>query len=170
MSLKQSISDEPPYPPADLERAEIWRMLVVRDTDAYLNQDWAAVAGDFVAESFYGIDAGRHPDPDRWRIAFPTLDAYRVEWLRQAALTAASVDKQAARAAFRGAVTLDPIEISDDFAIAHKKFDGRLPNLDGSHEELHWQTLYVCRKHGGRWKIASFVGYMHYDTNAGAQP
>ena len=141
-------------------------MLVARDTDAYLNQDWSAVADDFIADGFYGIDARRRPNPDDWRIAYPTLAAYRAEWLRQAAITAGQVDRQAARAAFLELVRLCDIEIAGDCAIAHKKFNGRLPNLDGSFEELHWQTLYICRKHGGRWKIASFIGYMHYDADA----
>lgn len=163
-------SDPSPFP-ADADRREIWQMLVARDTDAYLNQDWAAVAGDFIAAGFYGIDARRLPNPDSWRIAFPTLDAYRDEWLRQAAVTAARVDRQAARAAFLAAVTLADIEIAGDCAIAHKKFNGRLPQLDGSHEALHWQTLYICRRREQRWKIASFVGYMPYDAGStGAAP
>lgn len=162
-----SPTDSSPFP-ADADRREIWQMLVARDTQAYLNQDWAAVADDFIATGFYGIDARRNPDPDMWRIAFPTLVSYRDEWLRQAALTASRVDRQAASAAFLTAVTLADIEIAADCAVAHKKFNGRLPNLDGSHEPLHWQTLYVCRRHEGRWKIASFVGYLHYDAGSNA--
>jgi hypothetical protein len=159
-------TDEPPFPATDADRREIWQMLVGRDTDAYLNQDWSTVANDFITDGFYGIDARRKSNPDEWRIAFPTLAAYRDEWLRQAAVTAGKVDRKAARAAFLTAVTLVEIEISADCAIAHKKFNGRLPNLDGSHEELHWQTLYICRRHGGRWKIASFVGYMQYQATS----
>jgi hypothetical protein len=141
-------------------------MLVARDTDAYLNQDWAAVADDFIVDGFYGVDAHRQLNPDQWRIAYPTLDAYRTEWLRQAAITAGQVDRSAASRAFLDLVTLTDIDIAGNCAIAHKKFNGRLPNLDGSFEELHWQTLYICRKHGGRWRIASFVGYLHYDANS----
>lgn len=162
MSLHALLADESPFPPADPDRQQLWQMLVARDTEAFLNQDWAAVADDFIEAGFYGMDARRHPNPDEWRIAYPSLAAYRTEWLRQAAITAAQVDKVAARAAFLTAVKLTEIEIAGDCAIAHKKFNGRLPNLDGSFEELHWQTLYVCRRHEGRWKIASFVGYMHY--------
>jgi hypothetical protein len=149
--------------PSDRERHEIWQMLVERDTDAYLARDWAAVAGDFIAESFFGIDAQRRANPDEWRMAFPTLATYREEWLRQAAATAGKVDRAAARAALLVAVTLSDIEIAGDHALARKKFNGTLPNVDGSHERLHWQTLYVCRRHLGRWKIASFVGYLPYE-------
>lgn len=154
-----------PFPTADRERRDIWQMLVARDTDAYLASDWAAVADDFIAEGFYGIDAQRRPNPDEWRMAFPTLAEYRDEWLRQAAATTSRVDRAAARAALLDAVTLVDIEIAGDGAIAHKKFDGSLPNLDGTHERLHWQTLYICRRHQGRWKIASFVGYLPYETD-----
>lgn len=153
-------SEECPFAATDPDRLAIWQMLVPRDTDAYLAQDWRAVADDFVEEGFFGIDARRDPNADHWRIAFPTLTSYREEWLRQAAETAKSVDVAKARAAFLDAVTLVDIQIDGPFALAHKIFNGRLPNRDGSHETLDWQTLYVCRRHAGRWKIASFVGYM----------
>jgi len=44
-----------------------------------------------------------------------------------------------------------------------------LPNRDGTSTTLNWQTLYFCRRHEGRWKIASFVGYLPYDTKAGSR-
>jgi hypothetical protein len=161
-----TVADANPFPSTDPDRREIWEMLVARDTDAYLAQDWSMVAGDFVADSFHGIDARRRASPDAWRMAFPSLATYREEWLRQAAATASKVDRQAARAALLSAVTLQDIEIAGDYAIAHKKFDGRLPNLDGAFERLHWRTVYICRRHQGRWKIASFVGYLPNDARA----
>ena len=42
------------------------------------------VAGDFVREGFLGLHAMRTDRPDGWRIAFPSVEAYREEWLRQA--------------------------------------------------------------------------------------
>ena len=45
-------------------------------------------------------------------------------------------------------------------AMVRKKFDGRLAKSDGSFDRMNWQTLYICRKEGGRWKIAGFVGYL----------
>ena len=151
---------ESPFAATDPDRLAIWQMLVTRDTDAYLSRDWQAVAEDFVEEGFFGIDARRDPNPAQWRIAYPSLALYREEWLRQAAQTAQSADQARARTAFLDAVTLDDIKIDGSFALAHKIFNGRLPNRDGSHETLDWQTLYVCRRNAGRWKIASFVGYM----------
>lgn len=153
-------SEQCPFTSADPDRLSIWEMLVSRDTDAFLSQDWGRVVDDFVEDGFFGIDARKDPNADHWRIAFPTLALYRAEWLRQAALTAQAVDRAQACAAFMNAVTLEDIQVDGSFALAHKIFNGRLPNLDGTHEALDWQTLYVCRRHAGRWKIASFVGYM----------
>jgi reactive intermediate/imine deaminase len=155
--------DSPPFPASDSDRFEIWRMLVQRDTDAFLACDWAAVADDFLPGGFYGIDARHKPNPDDWRIAFPTLTAYRDEWLRQAEATRASVDTARAREALFCATRLLDIELQDGVAVAHKKFDGALPNRDGTSTPLNWQTLYICRKHAERWKIASFVGYLPYE-------
>jgi hypothetical protein len=149
-----------PFGTNDPDRLAIWQMLVPRDTDAYLSRAWPAVADDFLEEGFFGIDARRDPNPEHWRIAFPALAPYRAEWLRQAEQTERYVDVARARAAFLDAVTLENIQIDGSFALAHKIFNGQLPNRDGTHETLDWQTLYVCRRHSGRWKISSFVGYM----------
>jgi enamine deaminase RidA (YjgF/YER057c/UK114 family) len=155
--------DAPPFSAADPDRLEIWRMLVQRDSDAFLNRDWNAVAADFLVDGFYGLDARGKQNPDEWRLAFTNLPAYRDEWLRQAEQTYRSTDHTRARAALFAATTLIDIEIHDGVAVAHKKFAGALPNRDGTCATLNWQTLYLCRKHEGRWKIASFVGYMPYD-------
>lgn len=153
-------SREAPFAAGDTDRREIWEMLVLRDSRAFLARDWNAVAADFIAEGFCGLDARKQEDPAQWRLGFPTLEAYRLEWLRQAEETALTVDAQLAEAALLRATTLERIDIDGNCAIAHKRFDGVLPNRDGSHAALHWQTLYICRKQHGRWRIASFVGYL----------
>lgn len=152
----------PPFATTDADRCAIWEMLVTRDTRAFFANDWEAIAADFIPDGFYGIDAQMHADPDDWRLTFPTLAAYRQEWLRQATETARTVDTTRARASLLAAVTLQDIEIEGDHAVARKKFDGWMPNRDGSRTSLNWQTLYICRKHTGRWKIASFVGYLPF--------
>lgn len=75
---------------ADPDRHAIWEMLMSRDFDAFLAADWSMVAGDFDIEAFFGLHAHGAPNPDAWRLDFPTLGAYRDEWLRQAAETAAT--------------------------------------------------------------------------------
>jgi hypothetical protein len=149
-----------PFPADDTARHGIWQMLVTRDIDAFLAADWSVVAGDFVEEGFIGID-GRHAiSPDKWRLAFPNLSAYRDEWLRQAKDFATQSFAEDTRAAIFTTTTLEDIEINGDMALARKKFDGRLTKTDGSIDVMKWQTLYHCRLQDGRWKISGFTGYL----------
>lgn len=153
-----------PFAPEDADRRAIWDMLVTRDIDAFVSADWAAVADDFVAANFTGISGNFQPDPQGYSLAFPTLEAYRREWLRQAQDFVASRDAGAfagdPRDGIFAATRLEEIEIDGDAALVRKKFDGHLAKSDGSSERMNWQTLYVCRREDGRWKIAGFVGYL----------
>lgn len=153
-----------PFSAADADRRAIWDMLVPRDIDAFVRADWAMVADDFIAANFTGISGHFQPDPQGFTLAFPTLEAYRAEWLRQAGDFAAARSAGAfagdPRADIFAATRLEEIEIDGDAALVRKKFDGRLAKSDGSFDRLNWQTLYVCRRDGGRWKIAGFVGYL----------
>ena len=146
----------------DPDRSAIWAMLVERDIEAFLAADWSRVEGDFLSEGFLGIDAGKSADPDSWVIGFPTLGAYRDEWLRQAAATAAVADAEDVRNAIYRATTLSQIDIAGEVAVAHKKFDGSIRRSDGTADVLHWQTLYFCRRVGTVWKLTGFVGYMPF--------
>lgn len=149
-----------PFPSSDPSRHAIWTMLVERDIDAFLAADWSKVAGDFVEEGFIGIDAKRQTSPDKWRLAFPSLAAYRDEWLRQAEDFAKQSFAEDTRNAIFTTTTLEDIEIEGDMALVRKKFDGSLKKPDGSADILKWQTLYYCRLHEGRWKICGFTGYL----------
>ncbi|WP_152048744.1 hypothetical protein [Aureimonas psammosilenae] len=149
-----------PFDAADEARRAIWTMLVERDIAAFLLADWSLVEDDFVAEGFLGIDGRRSSDPDGWRLAFPTLDAYRDEWLRQARDFAEGSYAEDPRAAIFSATTLEDIEIAGTAALVRKKFDGSLRKTDGSVDRMLWQTLYHCRLHEGRWKITGFTGYL----------
>lgn len=149
-----------PFPAGDPDRHAIWMMLVERDIDAFVAADWSMVAADFVADGFLGIDAQRSEQPDSWRISFPTVDAYRAEWLRQARETQATAYAEPLRAAIFRATTLRDIEIAGDAAVARKKFDGTIRRADGGADVLRWQTLYFCRRVAGAWRISGFVGYL----------
>lgn len=146
--------------PDDADRGGIWQMLVERDIDAFLARDWSMVENDFVADGFFGLHAHGAKEPDAWTLDFPELAAYRDEWLRQAAETAASAHVEPLRAAIFSATDLSVIEITGNCALARKKFDGVISRLDGGEDRLDWQTLYICARKDGRWKIASFVGYL----------
>ncbi|AUH64247.1 hypothetical protein [Paracoccus zhejiangensis] len=153
-----------PFPAEDADRRAIWQMLVPRDIDAFVSADWGAVADDFIAANFTGMSGHFQPDPQKFTLAFPTLDAYRTEWLRQAqefgAARAAGAFAGDPRDGIFAATRLEEIEIDGEAALVRKKFDGHLAKSDGSSERMNWQTLYVCRREGGRWKIAGFVGYL----------
>lgn len=151
-----------PFAPTDLARHTIWQMLVPRDIDAFLAADWSLVEPDFIAEGFVGINGHHNANPARWRLTFPTLEAYRDEWLQQASEFAEESFAEDPRAAIFSATTLNEIEIAGEAALARKKFYGRIRKADDSFIELKWQTLYTCRVHDGRWKIAGFTGYLPY--------
>ena len=146
--------------PSDSARHAIWEMLVPRDIDAFFAADWSMVAGDFVEEGFIGIDGRKEVSPDKWRLAFPTLSAYRQEWLRQAEDFAKHSFAEDARTAIFTTTTLEDIEIEGDMALVRKKFDGGISKPDGTRDVMQWQTLYYCRLHQGRWKISGFTGYL----------
>ena len=149
-----------PFPQTDTARHSIWEMLVTRDIDAFLAADWSMVADDFVEEDFLGISGNRDPNPDNWRLAFPSLSAYRDEWLRQAQDFARQEYGEDPRHAIFSTTRLEEIEIEGETALVRKKFDGGIKKADGSLDIMKWQTLYYCRLHEGRWKISGFTGYL----------
>ena len=153
-----------PFPETDTDRHAIWEMLVRRDIDAWTTADWAMVAGDFTEGPFTGLSGNHQPDPQGFTFAFPSLDLYRAEWLRQAQsyLTecAAGMFDGDPRPHIYAATRLEEIGITGDAALARKKFDGWLPRADGSRDRMNWQTLYICRREGGQWKIGGFMGYL----------
>jgi len=159
-----------PYPNpfgADADRAQIWEMLVARDIRAFVAGDWSQVAGDFLPEAFFALDGRMRSDPDSWRLGPGALEDYRALWLEQSATTRdLGVDVEAA---LHEATTLRDIEVNGERALAHKKFDGRVRRRDSGSMHLHWQTLYMCRKLAGTWKIAGFIGYLSHPFGA-AEP
>lgn len=148
--------------PDDPDRHAIWEMLVRRDIEAFAAADWPMVAGDFDEERFLGIHAHNSLDPDGWNAAFPTLAAYKAEWLKQAAQAAATRYAEPLVEAIFRATTLDEIDITGDIALARKKFDGLIRRADGGADRLNWQTLYFCRRLADHWKITGFLGYLKY--------
>ena len=153
-----------PFAGGDADRRAIWDMLVTRDIDAFVAADWAAVQEDFIETGFTGISGNFQSDPQGYTLAFPTLADYRDRWLSQAHAFGADVTAGLvagdARAGIYQATRLEEIEITGDAALVRKKFDGRLEKTDGSFDRMNWQTLYICRRDDGRWKIAGFVGYL----------
>lgn len=163
MSLYQN-----PFP-NDPDRRQIWEMLVERDIQAFIGQDWRMVEGDFIADGFMGIDGRGLANPDGWRLTYSSLEAYRDEWLRQARMTAETQFAEDLEPALIRATTLRNIEIAGDAALIHKKFDGSVTKKDGGSVVLNWQTLYCCRKVDGQWKITGFTGYLPHPMGSRAE-
>ena len=149
-----------PFNQHDPDRYDIWEMLVKRDIEAFINNDWEEVAGDFIEEGFMGIDARSLSNPDSWNLSFPDLKSYRQFWLDQAAnFTGTDWEDDPGEKLYE-ATTLRDIDISENSALVHKKFDGAIRKKNGYTERLNWQTLYRCRKIDGQWKIAGFTAFL----------
>lgn len=148
-----------PFAENDSDRHAIWEALVERDIHAFLAEDWSLVAADFEEEGFVG-HSGR-ANPDEWHISYPSLDSYRKAWLEQARdfgkLHLKCKDKEEF---LFDATELTRIEIREDQALAHKKFDGRAEAIDAPDVVLKWQSLYRLRRRNGRWRLTGFLGYL----------
>ena len=149
----------------DPDRHALWEMLVKRDIEAFVEQDWNLVADDFIEPGFIGLDARLRADPDSWRLGFPALGSYRESWLEQARTNTGRISPDALAEALHDATTLRDIDLNGETAVAHKKFDGSVRFDDGTVQTLRWQTLYFCRKVEGTWKISGFVGYLPNPLN-----
>ncbi len=149
-----------PFNQHDPDRYSIWEMLVKRDIDAFIKNNWEEVAGDFIEEGFMGIDARYSGNPDSWNLSFPNLKSYQQFWLEQSAnFTGTDWEDDPGKKLYE-ATTLRDIDISEDSALVHKKFDGAIRKKNGRTDLLNWQTLYRCRKVNGQWKIVGFTGFL----------
>lgn len=160
---------ENPFGTGDPDRHAIWEMLVKRDIEAFVAADWQQVAEDFLADEFFAIDGRKRSNPDGWEIAFPDLESYRAEWLRQAEPFRTGHAEEDVASALHDLTTLRDIEVRGNRAMAHKKFDGSLRMQDGTVAHLCWQTLYHCHKTGGQWKICGFTGYLANPMGGGLE-
>ncbi|MBF9235198.1 Rid family hydrolase [Microvirga alba] len=154
------MSDVNPFPPTDEARHAIWEMLVHRDIDAFVAGDWDAHFTDFAPDLFFGIDARFSDNPDSWRVTYADIARYREAWLAGAKELKGRIDDADLRRSIFALTHLCDIEITGDFALARKKFDGEIRLNDGETVTLRWQTQYFCRRVDGRWRIVGFLGYL----------
>jgi enamine deaminase RidA (YjgF/YER057c/UK114 family) len=149
-----------PFAKEDINRYAIWEKVVRVDIDAFLSQDWGMCENDFVEENFMGINANKSANPDSWSLSYESLEAYKIDWLKQAKDFGNNKYKEDKRETLFNATTLRDIEIKGDSAVLHKKFDGSITKMDGEIELILWQTIYKMKKINNDWKIIGFVGYM----------
>lgn len=160
------------------DKAQLWEMLVERDSLAFANQNWERVKEDFVSDHFMGIHAHFESNPDLWKISFPNLEQYQKEWLKQANAFANEDWIEKPYDILMKITYLEDIEICEDKAILHKKFSGFAEKANGEKESFSWQTIYRCVKINGSWKILGFIGYLplnvqkkaHVETAAKSVP
>lgn len=145
----------------DADRFAIWRMVVEIDSDAFALGDWSMIENDFDPASFEGLRAMNSPNPDQWKIVFPTLAGYKESWLEAAKeWKKKRFLNHNSREAVYARTRLSQIDIAGDRALAHKKFHGDLKLDDGSVLSGSRQTLYRLHKQRGAWKIVGFIGQL----------
>src|SRR5665213_2887733 len=143
----------------DPDRHELWDIIVRRAIEAFLLKDWDAMKDTFIEKGFFGIDGQLRTNIDSWRLTFSSLAAYRGEWLKQAAYYTRRF-KRGLRHALYKAMELHSIDFKGGIALVHMKFEWGLAKTSGHRLDLPFQTLWICRKVNGIWKIAGFVGYL----------
>ncbi len=157
-------------PFSDPDSRELWEMLVRRDIEGFLNQDWSLVAGDFMDVGFVGLDGRFLSNPDGWKLTFPDLDSYQKAWLNQSRQFANTRFLDDPREALYRAMRLSRVEIEGDSALIHKKFNGSIRLEIGDSLKLCWQSLFFCRRIDGFFKISGFVGYLPNLVSAEQEP
>jgi hypothetical protein len=145
----------------DIDRCEIWDILMRHDFEAFVAGDWSMIQADFWEEGFCGIDAKKEPNPSRWCLTFPSLTAYRDEWLRQVREFGSTRLTGTTMLQFLyDSCALEEINVCDNRAIGCKRFDGSVKSTDGRDIVLRFQSLYQLIRTNNRWLIAGFVGYL----------
>ena len=139
---------------------EIWEVLIYKDFVAFCNQDWRFIEDDFLEKGFFGISGHKSEKKSDWSLTYPTLASYQSDWIN------ASMDFGSKKfktdpldILFEGA-NLTKIQIIDDCALVHKSFDCQFELLKEEPIIFDWVSIFLLRKIEGKWKIASFTGYL----------
>lgn len=123
------------------------------DIEAFLDADWNRVGDTFDEGGFTGFTGA---DPTRWQIGYPSLAAYRDDWLRQAALFTGA-DRSDLRRQLYAVSKVAEVTITGDRALVRKEFDGTV-SVGSATTEFAWITFYFLRSDAERWLITGFVG------------
>jgi len=159
--------DKNPFPEGDADRHALWEMLVRRDIDAFIGQDWTMVEDDFIADSFFGMHAHFLSDADAWRLQFPSLGVYRDEWLRQAKETAATKFAEPLREALFRVTNMRDIDVDGDRATGRWRILMPCTIMDGDEKASRWllgdyEEEYVRRN--GAWLFKKIDYLMNFNV------
>ena len=139
----------------------LWDVLVARDSDAFAAADWSICDGDFSHERFEGISAHGSLDPMDWTLEYPTVEAYRDDWLTMAAkFNALPLVTVSHRELLYMMQSFAKIEVAGDRAIVWKQFNANEPLRNGERYRLTGQSVYRLHRIDGAWRIVGFVGYL----------
>lgn len=149
-----------PFLPDDNDRFNIWELLIRRDFEAFLRQDWEAVQGDYLSEEFHGIDFQKTPQSSSWKLGYPSLASYRTSWLSDSAKFNQTPLFFDPRKILYACCRLEYWDLQADIGIVHKVFDGVFPVHGKNPIEMRWRSIFILRRSDAQWKIAGFVGYI----------
>ncbi|WP_033047921.1 hypothetical protein [Sinorhizobium meliloti] len=140
-------------------------MLVRKDVDGFVAQDWSVFGGSFKHDGFCGLDAKSSLNPADWELRFPTVESYREAWLEDAGRSAATAYAEDRRNALFRATNMLDIRVQGHTATARKTFDDAIALAAGGSQKLNWQSVFFCTKEGGAWKITGFVGFLPFTAS-----
>ena len=159
--MRNLIEDYPnPFLPDDNDRFAIWELLVRRDFEAFLRQDWMAVQEDYISEEFHGIDFQKNIQSSSWKLGYPSLASYRTTWLSDSTEFNQTPFFFDPRKILYSCCRLENWDLQGAIGIVHKVFDGVFLVHEKNPIEMRWRSIFILRWSDSRWKIAGFIGYM----------
>jgi hypothetical protein len=151
----------------DPDRHALWETLIARDSEAFVAADWSICDGDFMHDRFEGISAHGSLNPMDWTLAYPTVAAYRDDWLKMAAkFNSLSLLVKTHRELLYMMQSFAKVEVAGERAIVWKHFDADEPLASGDRYRLTGQSVYRLHRFDGHWRIVGFVGYLPVESAA----
>jgi hypothetical protein len=143
----------------------LWEILIARDSEAFAKCDWSICDNDFARDRFDGISAHASLDPLRWTLRYPTVDAYRDDWLTMAEkYRQVPFAKISHRDFLYRMQTFARVDLADDRAVVWKQFRAAASLTNGEQHRAWGQSVYRLHRVDGRWQIVGFVGYLPLES------
>lgn len=149
-----------PYPLEEVEKREIWNLLILRDLEAFAVHDWSQVREDYDEKKFMAIHAFNSANPINWNFSYPQVELYEKQWVARAKEMSRKEYTVPLKESLFRCIQLKKISFEKNKACAWKQYHGSLETKSGEKDTLHWQTLYFCTKYDSQWKISGFIGHL----------
>jgi hypothetical protein len=143
----------------------LWQILIARDVKAFVAANWSICENDFAHDRFEGIHAHASLDPTSWTLQYPTVDAYRNDWLEMAHTyrNVPLADIGHTDLLFK-MQRFAKVEIASDRAIVCKQFRANERLTNGERYNVYAQSIYRLHRIDARWRIVGFIGYLPLET------